>query len=125
MTERWKKEEIEAFETDEAARKWEGRKRALEMVIELCEMPMKERVKRLKDVFDKLDADVLCFDLKSLSPRQMEALSRLIDEDLDLDHTWMNGPGGTAITVVSKSGTSKMPPTWQERLQYLAMRLTS
>jgi len=81
MTEKeWKKEEIEIWEAEETERRRESFGRALKFTMELCEMPMEEREKKMKDVFDKLDADVLCLDLQNMNSRQKEALRRLIND---------------------------------------------
>jgi hypothetical protein len=78
----------------------------------------------VKDVTDGLRPEILCFDLKYLSPRQKEALYRLIDDDQDLVHGWVNGPRGTAVTVASRSMISAMPQAWYRQHEIsLSMRV--
>jgi hypothetical protein len=72
----------------------------------------------VKDLNDCLEADFLCFDLKNLSPRQLEALFRLIDDDPDLDLGWSGGRCDI-ISVASKSMTSAMPEAWHGRWDLL------
>ena len=59
----------------------------------------------VKDRNEWLKADFLCFDLKNLSPRQLDALFRFIDDDPDLGHGYIAGQG-TIISVEGKSMTS-------------------
>jgi hypothetical protein len=78
----------------------------------------------VKDVNDWLKPEILCFDLRYLSPRQKEALYRLIDDDPDLTNGSLNGPKGTFMTVASKSMTSALPRAeYEEYVINLAWRL--
>jgi hypothetical protein len=64
----------------------------------------------VKDVTAFPKPELLCFDLKYLSPKQKEALYRLIDDDQDLVHGCVNSDKGAAVTVASKSMISAMSP---------------
>lgn len=67
---------------------------------------------KVKDSVDYFEPEILCFDMRFLTPKQMDALFRFIDDDPDLGHGWSNGPQGTAVIVASESMMSAMPPAW-------------
>jgi hypothetical protein len=57
----------------------------------------------LKDLNDRIKPEIVCFDLRDLSPRQKEALYQLIDDNPDLTRRWWYmGPTRT-VTLASKS----------------------
>ena len=59
-------------------------------------------------------ADIVCFDMKFLTPTQMEALQWLIDDDPDLICGGAKGPKGYAVIVASSSmlSTRPIPRDW-------------
>jgi len=60
------------------------------------------------------DCDIVCFDGKSLTPTQMEALVRFINDDPHLVCGGADGPKGIAAIIASSSmlSTRLIPPDW-------------
>jgi hypothetical protein len=80
---------------------------------------------KVKDVSVYAEPEVLCFDMKFLTPAQTEAVCRLIDDDPDLSFSWGHGRCGV-VTVASRSMISAMPgDQWEQHWMNLTMRLSS